>query len=347
MRAARAGGVLRGRRGVVAACARARPSGSGDTGKKTFFCFGAGYTGLGLACALQGDFVVHATTRSPAKQDLLRSCGIVPHLFDPSSGLKLSEEGEEALRSSTAVLSTIPPSTVVGPPHGVDPTAELIREVFSATRGSSLSSSSPPPEGLDWVGYVSTTGVYGERRGEWVTEETPVGSNPVSDRASARIRAEAEWLALPGELPVHIFRCGGIYGPHRNVLRTESKPENVRRRRNQQLVSRCHVLDVVQGLLKSMEAPNSGGIYNIVDDDPAPRDAVEAFALGLVGRPRPTEVVPSSSRQATKRVSNARLKGELGVVLRHPTYKEGMRAIVEGDIRPFTREVLDELIKIK
>jgi nucleoside-diphosphate-sugar epimerase len=171
------------------------------------------------------------------------------------------------------------------------------------------------------------------------------------------------------EYPVHIFRSGGIYGPLRNVLQSRSKAENVEKRRKETYVSRCHILDLVQVLIESIRKPKPG-IYNVVDDCPSTRDAVTRFSLDLlekVARSAETPSVSSSNSfphwdldyaqqqqaQSTrmdaaidglhttgKRVSNQKVKSELGIVLEHPSYVEGMAAIIGGNIRPFSKELL-------
>lgn len=299
---------------------------SSSSGGGTLFCFGTGYTALALASALRArGWAVHGTSRSRTKETALRECGVIPHLFDPSRGQDLGDDAIRALRSSSAVLSTVPPCEARGAHGLVDPVATLLR-------GLGQTSSR-------WVGYVSTTSVYGDDwGGDWVTEETPLGGRgPVAERAALRIRAEREWLSLAGALPIHVFRSGGIYGPLRNVLESRATEENARRRRAQRFVSRCHVFDLAAVLSRSIEAPG-GGIYNVVDDCPAPRDVVERFVRG-----EPGGWAGGSPGSGGKRVSNAKIKAELGVRLEFPTYAEGMTAIMRGDARPFTPEALRAL----
>jgi len=184
-----------------------------------------------------------------------------------------------------------------------------------------------------WVGYLSTTGVYGDRAGGWVDEESAIA--PATERGRRRAAAEAAWLATG--LPVHLFRLAGIYGPGRSAL------ERVRAGRAQRIVkpgqvfSRIHVADIARTLAASIARPRLGRAYNLADDLPAPPQDVIAFAAELLGVPPPPEIpfgeadlspMARSFYAESKRVSNARIKDELGVRLRHPDYRAGLRAIL-------------------
>ncbi|MGE5545535.1 MAG: SDR family oxidoreductase [Solirubrobacterales bacterium] len=273
-----------------------------------FFLFGLGFSGRVIARRLaERGWQVAGTTRSGEAVDLP---GITVHAFDRDHPLPAS-----ALDGVTHVLSSVPPDTLG------DPVLDLM---------------GPALAGLDlaWAGYLSTTGIYGDHGGGWVDEDTPPA--PTLDRSRRRAQAEAQWLA--SGLPVHVFRLAGIYGPGRSALdnvrdgtaRSIDKPG--------QVFSRIHVEDIAQTVLASIDRPRPGAIYNVCDDDPAPPQEVVAYACSLLGRPVPP-VVAWDEAKATlspmalsfyadnKRVRNDRMKTELGVRLKYPSYREGLQAI--------------------
>ncbi|MFZ5711110.1 MAG: SDR family oxidoreductase, partial [Pseudomonadota bacterium] len=234
-------------------------------------------------------------------------------------------ETARLLARATHVLSSVPP----GP--GGDPVLSRAAEA--------LAEAAPR---LRWVGYLSTTGVYGDHRGGWVDESTP--PVPATERGRARVAAEAEWQALAARsgLPLHIFRLAGIYGPGRGPF--EKIRDGTARRivKPGQVFSRIHVDDIAQVLAASMERPDPGAVYNLCDDDPAPPGDVLAEAARLLGLPPPPEV-PYETAEMTpmarsfyaesKRVRNDRIKRELGIRLLHPTYREGLAAILAAEAR--------------
>lgn len=188
-------------------------------------------------------------------------------------------------------------------------------------------------EQFKWVGYLSTIGVYGDHQGGWVDETTPV--NPLSKRSKERAVAEREWLTL--DLPVHIFRLAGIYGPGRGPF---AKIRNGTARRiikKNQVFSRIHVADIAQVLMASMRRPNPRSIYNVCDGKAAPPEDVLEFAAQLLGMPVPksedfeTAEMTSMARSfygESKRVRNAKITEELGVKLRYPDYQSGLRSLL-------------------
>lgn len=188
-----------------------------------------------------------------------------------------------------------------------------------------------------WLGYLSTTGVYGDRQGGWVDEDSVLdGSGP---RGQARIRAEGTWRALADRagLPLHIFRLAGIYGPGRGPFEKVRAGTARRIIKPGQVFSRIHAEDIAQVLLASMDRPNPGAAYNLCDDDPAPPQEVLAHAAELLGLPAPPEIPFDQARmtpmarsfyQDSKRVSNRRIKDELGVCLRYPDYRSGLAALL-------------------
>ncbi|MFN3274670.1 MAG: SDR family oxidoreductase [Paracoccus sp. (in: a-proteobacteria)] len=198
---------------------------------------------------------------------------------------------------------------------------------------------------LRWLGYLSTTGVYGDRAGGWVDEDSVLdGSGP---RGRARIRAEGDWCALARahDLPLHIFRLAGIYGPGRGPFAKIRSGSARRIAKPGQVFSRIHVEDIAQVLLASIHAPAPIGIYNLCDDDPAPPQDVIAHAAQLLGLPVPPEIpfdqaAPQMSPMArsfyadSKRVRNDRIKRDLGVRLRYPDYRSGLAATLAAESTP-------------
>ena len=329
------------------------------------FCFGMGYVALALAGRLgapgggggAGWRVAGGTVRSPARAARLQRLG-----FDavPFSGARACAGGvppftaEAVLRGMggcRAVLASVPPGAA-----GDDPVLEAFRgELLAQAQGG----------GLDWVGYLSTTSVYGDWEGGWVDEKTE--PRPESPSARARLEAEARWLGLAEHgVPVHVFRLAGVYGPRRSLLEAaargpggEVSPSKAARLARP-YTSRVHVADVASALRASLAAPRPrGGLYCVVDDDPTSRREALAFAETLVARggvPAASEAetaggsaAPGPARAGAaggKRVLNTLLKQDLGLCLAYPSYREGLAALASepSALDPFDREVLDVLI---
>jgi len=189
---------------------------------------------------------------------------------------------------------------------------------------------------LQWVGYLSTTGVYGDLQGRWVFEWTPAA--PLSTEGKRRALAERQWLE--SGLPVHVFRLPGLYGPGRSAFDRLRAGDARRIVKSGQVFSRAHEDDVAAALLASIQRPNPGRIYNICDDEPAPPQDVTAYAAHLLGMAPPPEIAlkdanlsPMAQRfyAESKRVANARAKSELGWRPLYPTYREGLAAILAGE----------------
>ncbi|WP_424966390.1 SDR family oxidoreductase [Dinoroseobacter sp. S375] len=281
---------------------------------QTLLSFGHGYSARALARRLlPRDWRVIGTTRSAEKAEALRAEGVEPRIW-PGSDL-----AEEIAAASHILISAAPGA------HG-DPVLETYRDA--------LASAAP---GLAWVGYLSTTGVYGDHQGAWVDENTPL--TPATRRGQARVAAETAWRALAAEtgLPLHIFRLAGIYGPGRGPF---SKVRNGTARRiikQGQVFSRTHVEDIAQILAASIARPNPGAAYNVCDDDPAPPEDVIAHAAELLGLPIPPAVAFETAEMTpmarsfyaeSKKVRNDRIKDELGVTLRYPSYRDGLAALL-------------------
>ncbi len=286
---------------------------------RRLFCFGYGFSASVLARRLRPrGWRIAGTTRSPEKRAALQAEGVEAFLFDREHPLS---NPAAALAGATHVLASVPPDTAG------DPVAEL--------HGADIAAAGP-----EWVGYLSTTGVYGDREGGWVDEESEL--LPTGPRGERRLAAERAWLALQAAqgLPVHLFRLAGIYGPGRNAIETLRAGRGRRIDKPGQVFSRIHVADIATVLEASIERPNPGRAYNLCDDDPAPPQEVIAHASGLLGQD-PPPLVPFEEAELSemarsfyrdnKRVSNARIKEELGVTLAYPDYKTGLAALLEEE----------------
>ena len=287
------------------------------------FCFGLGYTAAVLARRLlDAGWTVTGTARSEAGKQALIQTGIGAQVF--SREQPLNDAGER-LADVTHVLSSISPDL-----KG-DPVIDL--------HGGDLAAA----PNLAWLGYLSSTGVYGDRDGGWVDESSD--RIPITPTGRRRVAAEDRWFGLGQEfggressLPVHLFRLAGIYGPGRNAIEAVREGRARRIHKAGQVFSRIHVDDIATVLIASMERPNPGAVYNLCDDRVAPQEEVVAFAARLLGQPPPPLVdykaaqLPELARgfyAECKRVSNRRIKTELGVTLRYPDFKAGLRALYE------------------
>lgn len=281
------------------------------------FCFGLGYTAQALARrATAKGWRVAGTTRTEEKANWLTDLCYETHLFNPGHSLA---NASEALAETTHLLSSVPPD-VDG-----DPVVDRHGTQIGAIPN------------LQWVGYLSTTGVYGNRDGGWVDEDSEL--LPTGERGRLRVAAERAWLDLGRRegLPIHIFRIAGIYGAGRNVLNTVKAGVAKRIDKPGQVFSRIHVEDLVTVLEASMAKPNPGQVYNVCDDDPAAPLEVVDYACELLDV-EPPRLVPLSEAKLSpmgrsfyrdnKRVRNQRIKDELGVTLRYPDYRVGLVSLL-------------------
>ncbi len=275
---------------------------------KTLLSLGHGYSARALSRRLlpQGWRVI-GTTRTAEGARALAAEGVEPRIW-PGEDLPFAE--------ATHLLTSIAPG-----PAG-DPVLAAHRDAIAAAR-------------FDWVGYLSTVGVYGDHGGDWVDEETPL--TPATARGRARVAAEAEWQAIPGLAP-HIFRLAGIYGPGRGPFQKVIDGTARRIVKPGQVFSRIHVADIAAVLEASIAQPNPGRVYNVCDDEPAPPEDVLGYAAELLGLPVPPEVAYDEAAMSpmarsfyaeSKRVSNARIKAELGVRLLYPDYRAGLSALAQ------------------
>lgn len=192
---------------------------------------------------------------------------------------------------------------------------------------------------LEWIGYLSTTGVYGDRGGAWVDEDSP--PDPGTERSRRRLAAEMAWeeTARSTGVPLQIFRLSGIYGPGRSVVDRVRDGTARRLERPGLVFNRVHVDDVAGVVLAGMEHPRETGVFNVSDDLPTPPQDPIVHAARLLGVEPPPETpvdeadlssVGRSFYDENKRVRNQRLESALGHRLRYPTYREGLAALVDG-----------------
>jgi nucleoside-diphosphate-sugar epimerase len=277
----------------------------------TLLSLGHGYSAQALARRLipQGWRVI-GTTRSATRAEAFRAEGVEPLLWPGDLG--------PALAGATHILCSAAPDGQGDP---------FLRAAPEIARSAA-----------EWVGYLSTTGVYGDHQGGWVDETTPL--TPQSDRGHQRVVAERQWLETG--LPVHIFRLAGIYGPGRGPF--EKVRDGTARRiiKPGQVFGRIHVDDIAQVLEASIRRPNPGAAYNVCDDNPCPPQDVIAHAARLLGLPEPPEVafadvvgtmgpMARSFYSESKRTRNDRIKDELGVRLLYPDYPQGLVALLRED----------------
>ncbi|PBB25498.1 MULTISPECIES: SDR family oxidoreductase [unclassified Mesorhizobium] len=274
--------------------------------EKQIFIFGAGYSGKAFARANRDAAAILGTTRSNEKFAALRQAGIAPLLFD---GALTGEIGEALQKTTHLVIS-------VAPEEAGDPVLNAAREAIAGMPA------------LEWIGYLSTVGVYGDHGGAWVDETA--ACRPVSKRSVMRVEAEQAWLKLGGEIgkPVAILRLSGIYGPGRNALVNLENGTARRLVKPDQVFNRIHCDDIAGALWQLIE-DNKGGIFNITDDEPAPPQDVVAYAASLMGVAPPPEI-PFDTAQLSpmarsfygenKRVANAAIKAT-GYRFRFPDYR--------------------------
>ena len=280
--------------------------------------FGGGWLGHAMGRDVQArGGTAWLTSRSPKTRAELADAGF--QAVDPVDPDAL----KEAVSAVQTLLVTTPPE-----PSGCPGLRALV---------PALSASGAWP---DWIGYISSSAVYGDRAGAWAFEDEPLHASSLT--GARRVRAEAEWLEA-GQgmgLTIQIFRLPALYGPGRNVIgrlrdgtaRLVHKPG--------QVFNRIHVDDVVSGLRASMDRPNPGRAYTLCDDAPSPADAIMAWTARRMGLPTPPEIdwtdpsVSDSMRRFyldNKRLSNARAKAELGWRPRYPSYREGMEALLREE----------------
>jgi len=279
------------------------------------FVFGVGFSSRALIEEVRDRFEwIGGTTRSADKAEALKAIGVQPFLFDgetPGGGIA------EALATATHVLVSIAPNEAGDP---------VLNQ-----HGNDIAKGRP-----DWIGYLSTVGVYGNHDGAWVDEETPC--KPVSKRSVQRVAAEEAWLdfARTQDLPVQAFRLSGIYGPGRNAFENFKKGTARRLVKPGQVFNRIHVADIAGAVSAAMAKPSTR-IFNVTDDEPAPPQDVVAHAAKLLGVEAPPEIpfetadlspMARSFYGENKRVSNRRVKEDLGYTFRFPDYRVALQDLL-------------------
>jgi nucleoside-diphosphate-sugar epimerase len=291
-------------------------------GVSQLFAFGLGYSAQVLAARLAAKgWQIAGTARDEANIARLSGQGYEVARFAGEPGCR---DVAKLLRGTTHLLHSIPPG-----PEGDAVLAHYRKEL------AALSS-------LEWIGYLSTVGVYGDQKGRWVGETAE--PKPNSERTEARVEAEQAWLEFGEEtgIPVQIFRLAGIYGPGRSVFDKLKAGAARRIKKDGQVFSRIHVEDIANVLEASIAHPSAGAVYNVADDEPAAPDEVVAYAAKLIGVPPPPEIafedadltpMARSFYEGSRRISNVRIKSELGVKLRYPTYREGLASLLQSLVR--------------
>lgn len=293
---------------------------------KKLFCFGFGYTASYLAQKLKPfGWKISGTTTETEKKTYLQKQGIETCLFDQNHPIT---DPHETFSDVTHLLLSVPPDA------DGDPVFNLHAQDLAALKN------------LEWVGYLSTIGVYGNQDGLWIDETAP--TSPTSRRGSLRLKAEQQWetLCLNEGFPLHIFRLSGIYGPGRSAIDSVRSGTAKRIEKEGHAFNRVHVEDIVQTLIASMNSPRSGSIYNLADDAPSPSHEVIQFACNLIGIDPPplipfdqAEMPPivRSFYKDNKRIKNDKIKDELGIELLYADYRRGLQAClhIEDSVADF------------
>ncbi|WP_269716506.1 SDR family oxidoreductase [Caulobacter sp. NIBR2454] len=279
--------------------------------------FGHGYTARALATRLSpSGWTTTAVARDAGKAADLRALGVEAVAGDDRPALVA------ALKGVSAILISAPP-TAEGCP-GLNTLVPALAEANAFP---------------DWIGYLSTTGVYGDLGGGWAFETSPLPAS--SPEGARRVAAERDWMQVGRGmgLTVQAFRLPGIYGPRRSAFDRLRDGTARRMVKPGQVFSRIHVDDIAAALAASIERPRAGRRYNLCDDEPCPPQDVVTHAAKLLGVEPPPETLfdpeklpPAALRfyAESKRVSNARAKAELGWLPQFPTYREGLAAILKA-----------------
>jgi nucleoside-diphosphate-sugar epimerase len=286
------------------------------------FCFGYGYVAEHLATELKRQdpsWQICGTTRDLDKLSLMREDGIKAYLYSDETPF---HDPLLILSGVTHILISIPPNA-----HGDIVFQTHARDILQIPT-------------IEWIGYCSSTSVYGNRDGEWVDETAEV--KPTSERGSKRARAESAWLKMRriAGIPINIFRLSGIYGIGRSALDGVRAGNTRRIHKEGHAFNRIHVDDIVQAMIASMSQPQPGDIYNLADNEPEPSHKLIEYACELLGQqPMPlvdyedVDMAPMarSFYKENKRVNNEKIKNKLGIQLKYPDYKSGLKAIFEAE----------------
>lgn len=296
----------------------------GDGGTvKHLVCLGMGFSASALAAlAEQQGWNVSGTSRSARGVADIRAHGWRAEVFD-------GEHGSEALRADAHGGLSDATHLVISIPPGEDGDPVLRHHAEDIAKYKNL----------EWIGYLSTVGVYGDHDGAWVDETTtPV---PTSKRSKLRLDAERAWqdFATGKNWRLQIFRLAGIYGPGRSAVDQIGAGKARRIVKKDQVFNRIHVDDIARVLSAGMAGAGSQTLYNVADDEPSPPQDVVAYAAELLGVEPPPEIpfetadlspMARSFYGERKRVRNDRIKTDLGVHLAYPSYRDGLKAVIEA-----------------
>ncbi len=278
---------------------------------KKLFIFGFGFSSGAIAEKSKVDFdVICGTSRSQEKIENLRTKGFEAEIFDG----QLTSEIEIQLSNTTHIVISVSPGDE-------DPVLKALPNLIELAPN------------LEWIGYLSTVGVYGHHDGAWVDEKSEL--HPVSKRSIQRVKAEEAWASLSkvNDIPLGIFRLSGIYGPGRNWFINIEKGTSRRMIKPDQVFNRIHKEDIGQAVALAMRK-NIGGVFNITDDDPAPPQDVVTYAYELMGKTPPPEIdfetaditpMARSFYGENKRVSNKKSKEVLGLKYQWPNYRFSLK----------------------
>ncbi len=284
----------------------------------TLLAIGLGYSATAIADALKAEgWRIIGTSRSDEGAQEIEAKGYEAVRF---TGDAPSLELGRAIAEATHILHSAPPEA------DGDPLLHHHKDDLATAPA------------LRWIGYLSTIGVYGDHDGAWVDEDTP--PSPGSDRSKRRWEAEQQWMAFAEarRMTLQIFRLAGIYGPGRSTLERLIAGTEKRIDKPDQVFNRIHLADIAATVLAGIRADGVSGVFNVADDEPAPPQDVVTFGAELLGI-APPPLIPweeaalspmgRSFYLETKRVRNARIKTALGVKLAYPTYREGLKAILD------------------
>lgn len=286
--------------------------------EKQLLCLGYGYVARRLARTLTRDgWRIAGTYRNSETRAQIEAEGLRPISW------AAGRLDRDAFERATAILVSTPPG---------DDGCPALKAVGDGVEQGAAA--------ISWIGYLSSNGVYGDHKGAWVDETSPLLAT--SRRARNRIDAEKNWRAFgkAAGIPVIIFRLPGIYGPGRSAFDAIREGRAQRIDKPGQVFSRAHVDDIAAALKRSLDAPDAGDLFNIADDEPAPPQDVVSYACDLLGVATPPLIpfeeaalseMAKSFYADNKRVSNALMKARLLPSLNYPTYREGLAAILSEE----------------
>lgn len=266
------------------------------------FCFGLGYAAQYISSSLNPDYKIGGTH---TKADNLKKN---EYIFNEEECFDL-----KVLDSVTHILISIPPA------ENGDPVYLKFSEHFKRLKN------------LKWIGYFSSSSVYGDHQGEWVNELSE--TKAFEDLGQNRLKAEKQWLK--SDLPINILRLSSIYGPKRSAFDIIKTGKATRIIKENHYFSRIHVQDLANITIAIMDNPNLGKIYNIADDSPAPNHEVITYACNLMKAEPPkmirfedANLSPAMANyyKSSKRVSNKKIKQDYNINLIFPSYREGLIA---------------------